>query len=194
MKEELKLIQYPERSGSRFCLDFMSLENAKKVQAFHGSFPMYKETPLVRLKETAKALGVEDIYVKDESFRFGLKAFKVLGGSYAIGSYLARKLGRSISEVPYERLVAEEVKKELGDITFVTATDGNHGRGVAWTARQLGQKAVVYMPRGSASERLENIRAEGAEASITDLNYDEAVRLANRQAQEKGWVMVQDTA
>ena len=194
MKEELKLIQYPERTGAKFSLDFMSLENARKVQAFHGSFPMYQETPLVNLKETAKILGVGGIYVKDEAFRFGLKAFKVLGGSYAMGSYLAQKLGRSIQELPYERLVSAEVKKELGDITFVTATDGNHGRGVAWTASRLGQKAVVYMPRGSARERLENIQAEGAQASITDLNYDEAVRLANRQGEEKGWVMVQDTA
>ena len=172
----------------------MSLENAKKVQAFHASFPVYKETPLAVLRETAGLLGIDNIYVKDESYRFGLNAFKVLGGSYAIGNYLAQKLGKTISEMPYERLVSEEVRKELGDITFVTATDGNHGRGVAWTAGQLRQRAVVYMPKGSAAERLENIRAEGAEASITDLNYDGAVRLANRQAQEKGWVMVQDTA
>lgn len=194
MKDELQLIQYPRKSGERFNLDFMSLENAKKVQAFHASFPVYKETPLASLKETAGLLGIDNIYVKDESYRFGLNAFKVLGGSYAIGNYLARKLGKTISEMPYERLVSEEVKKELGDITFVTATDGNHGRGVAWTAGQLRQKAVVYMPKGSAAERLKNIQAEGAEASITDLNYDGAVRLANRQAEEKGWVMVQDTA
>lgn len=194
MKNELQLIQYPRKSGERFNLDFMSLENARKVQAFHASFPVYKETPLASLKETAGLLGIDNIYVKDESYRFGLNAFKVLGGSYAIGNYLARRQGKTISEMPYERLVSEEVKKELGDITFVTATDGNHGRGVAWTAGQLRQKAVVYMPKGSAAERLKNIQAEGAEASITDLNYDGAVRLANRQAEEKGWVMVQDTA
>ena len=194
MKDELQLIQYPENSDEKYNLDFMSLENAKKVQAFHASFPVYKETPLAVLRETAGLLGIDNIYVKDESYRFGLNAVKVLGGSYAIGNYLAQKLGKTISEMPYECLVSEEVRKELGDITFVTATDGNHGRGVAWTAGQLRQRAVVYMPKGSAAERLENIRAEGAEASITDLNYDGAVRLANRQAQEKGWVMVQDTA
>lgn len=194
MKEELKFIQYPRKSGKKFNLDFMSLENAKKVQTFHASFPVYKETPLANLKETARFLGVENIHVKDESYRFGLNAFKVLGGSYAIGNYLAKKLGKSISEMPYEQLISEDVKKELGDITFVTATDGNHGRGVAWTAGRLGQKSVVYMPKGSAIERLKNIQAEGAQASITDMNYDEAVRLANRQAEEKGWVMVQDTA
>lgn len=194
MKEELKLVQYQRKSGGKCNLDFMNLENAKKVQQFHASFPVYEKTPLTSMKETAKVLGLGEIYVKDESYRFGLNAFKVLGGSYAIGNYLARKMGRSIEEMPYDRLVSEEVHKELGEITFVTATDGNHGRGVAWTAHRLRQKAVVYMPKGSAKERLLNIQAEGADASITDLNYDEAVRLANSQAEQKGWVMVQDTA
>ena len=99
-----------------------------------------------------------------------------------------------LSELPYDKMVSEEVRAKLGEVTFVTATDGNHGRGVAWTAHQLRQHAVVYMPKGSAAERLANIQAEGADASITDLNYDDAVRLANSQAEEKGWVMVQDTA
>ena len=85
-------------------------------------------------------------------------------------------------------------RRALGDITFVTATDGNHGRGVAWAARLLGQKAVVYMPKGSAAERLENIRAQGAQAEITEYNYDDAVRLANRMAEEHGWILIQDTA
>lgn len=194
MKEKLKLVQYQRKSGEKYNLDFMSLDNVKKVHSFHASFPVYQETPLTELKETAKALGLGTIYVKDESYRFGLNAFKVLGGSYAIGNYLAKKLGKSIDEMPYEKLVSEDIRKELGDITFVTATDGNHGRGVAWTANQLRQKSVVYMPKGSAQERLENIKAEGADASITDMNYDEAVRLANSQAETKGWVMVQDTA
>lgn len=194
MKEELKLVQYQRKQGEKYDLSFMSLENAKKVQKFHAGFPMYQETPLTELKEMAKALGLGTVYIKDESYRFGLNAFKVLGGSYAIGNYLAGKLGKTIDQMPYEELISEKTKKELGEITFVTATDGNHGRGVAWTANRLHQKAVVYMPKGSAKERLDNILAEGAEASITDLNYDEAVRLASRQAEEKGWVMVQDTA
>ena len=194
MREEFKVVQYERKSGPKYNLDFLNLESAKKVQSFHASFPVYKETPLVELKHTAKSMGLGNIYIKDESYRFGLNAFKVLGGSYAIGNYLAKRLGKSITEMPYEKLVSGEIKRELGDITFVTATDGNHGRGVAWTAKQLQQKSVVYMPKGSAEERLMNIRAEGADASITDLNYDEAVRLANSQAEQKGWVMVQDTA
>lgn len=167
---------------------------ARSVQNFHKSFPMYAPTPLAQLPATAAALGLGNIYVKDESYRFGLNAFKVLGGSFAIGSYLAQKLGKDIGDMTYSLLTSPETKKELGDITFVTATDGNHGRGVAWSANQFGYHSVVYMPRGSARERLENIRAAGADASITDLIYDDVVRLASRQAKEKGWVMVQDTA
>ena len=172
----------------------LSMEKAEKVRAFHESFPMYAPTPLVSLKDTAKALGLGAVYVKDESWRFGLNAFKVLGGSYAIGSFLAEKLGIPMEEASYDLLVSPETREKLGNITFVTATDGNHGRGVAWAATRFGQGSVVYMPKGSAPERLENIRAAGADASITELNYDGAVRLADRHAQEYGWTVIQDTA
>lgn len=194
MKEEFQFVEYQRRDGETFDLSFLSLEKAKAVRRFHASFPVYVRTPLAELKNTARAMGLGAVYVKDESFRFGLNAFKVLGGSYAMGHYLADRLGVPISECDYDLLTSDETKKKLGDITFVTATDGNHGRGVAWTAGRLRQKSVVYMPKGSAGERLANIQAEGAEASITDLNYDEAVRFACSQAEKHGWVMVQDTA
>ncbi|WP_330695149.1 diaminopropionate ammonia-lyase [Anaerotignum sp.] len=194
LKETFKLVQYDRSNRQKGDLSHFSLDSAKRVQAFHSSFPVYCQTPLVTLENTAKELGLENVYIKDESFRFGLNAFKVLGGSFAIGSYLAKKIGQSIENFTYNDLISEETRRKLGEITFVTATDGNHGRGVAWTAKMLKQKAVVYMPKGSAKERLENILAEGAEASITDLNYDNAVRFANKQAEENGWAMVQDTA
>ncbi|MGI6736053.1 MAG: diaminopropionate ammonia-lyase [Anaerovoracaceae bacterium] len=167
---------------------------AAKVNAFHRSFPGYRPTPLLHLKNLAAELGVRDICVKDESTRFGLNAFKVLGGSYALGMYMAERLHKDISELPFDVLTGDETRRRIGDLTFVTATDGNHGRGVAWTAAQLRQNCVVYMPAGSSPERLANIRAQGAEASITDLNYDGAVRLAAAQAEKNGWVLVQDTA
>ena len=166
----------------------------KKVYDFHKSLPGYKATPLVELDDLAKYYGVQKLWLKDESKRFGLNAFKVLGGSYAIGKYLSQKLGRDMSELPFNVLISDEVKKQLGDVTFVTATDGNHGRGVAWVANKLRQKSVVYMPKGSAKMRFDAIAREGADVSITDLNYDDAVRLANKGAEEHGWIMVQDTA
>jgi len=193
MKEEFKLVS--RTRGSAGCdLRFLSVDRARAVRSFHRSFPMYAPTPLAHLKETAKYLGLGDVYVKDESYRFGLNAFKVLGGSYAVGNVMAGKLGRDMAQISYDMLISAETRAELGDMTFVTATDGNHGRGVAWTANQFRQKSVVYMPKGSARERLDNILAEGSDASITQLNYDDAVRLAGRQAEEKGWVLVQDTA
>lgn len=175
-------------------LNFLNSEEINKARKFHESFPQYTKTPLVSLENLSTELGLGGIYIKDESYRFGLNAFKVLGGSYAMAKYLASKLNKDISELSYEKLTSDEIRKELGEITFVTATDGNHGRGVAWTANQLKQKAVVYMPKGSSLTRLENIRKEGAMASIEDMNYDEAVRLAAKYAEEHNGVVVQDTA
>ena len=165
-----------------------------EVKTFHESFKEYEETPLVRLKGMAEHLGLSEIFVKDESFRFGLNAFKVLGGSYAIGKCMAQKLGKDISEVPFSVLKSEETKKQLGDLTFVTTTDGNHGRGVAWMAKQLGYKGIVYMPKGSTQNRLNNIAEMGAEVSITEWNYDDTVRFTAEQARENGWEIIQDTA
>lgn len=193
MIEEFKNVSYKRKTGSNTSLDFLNIDVAKKAQKFHSSFHNYSVTPLTELRNLASTIGVNNIYVKDESYRFSLNAFKVLGGSYAIGNYIAEKLGEDIDNLSYDKMIGDEIKNKLGDMTFVTATDGNHGRGIAWTANRLKQKSVVYMPKGSSDERLNNIIAEGAEASITDMNYDEAVRFANEIAEKNNWIMVQDT-
>ena len=193
MKESVQMIHRQTVKGSTAPSPF-SLEKAGEVRAFHRSFPEYAPTPLVPLQDLAALLGVSGFYVKDESRRFGLNAFKGLGGSYGIGCCLAERLGIAPKEMTYAALTAESVREKTGDLTFVTATDGNHGRGVAWAASRLGYRSVVYMPKGSSPERLEHIRAQGAEASITGLGYDDAVRFACRQAEKNGWLLVQDTA
>lgn len=193
MVEEFKNVSHERKKENKVSLDFLNIDVAKKAQKFHSSFHNYSMTPLTELKNLANTLGVSNIYVKDESYRFGLNAFKVLGGSYAIGNYIAENLGQDLDDLPFDTMISDEVKNKLGDITFITATDGNHGRGVAWTANRLRQKSVVYMPKGSSLERLNNIKAEGADASITNMNYDEAVRFSNDLAEKNGWVMVQDT-
>lgn len=175
-------------------INFLNQQEIQQVKAFHESFPEYSYTPLRNLKQLAKHLGVAGVYVKDESYRFGLNAFKVLGGSFAIAKYLAQRLGKDMSQLDYETLISDETRKRLGEITFATTTDGNHGRGVAWTANRLKQKSVVYMPKGSSITRLNHIKAEGADAYITELNYDDAVRLTAENAQKYGWIVVQDTA
>ncbi|MDR0654151.1 MAG: diaminopropionate ammonia-lyase [Synergistaceae bacterium] len=164
------------------------------ARGFHSSIPNYEPTPLRSLPHLAAELGVGGIYVKDESYRFGLNAFKVLGASYAIAKYLAEKLETNITELPYDVLASDEVRERIGSVTFATTTDGNHGRAVAWTARMLRQNAVVYMPKGSSKLRYDAIAAEGAHVVIRDVNYDESVRMTADEAKEKGWVVVQDTA
>ncbi len=167
-------------------------EQAHSVARFHRTIPGYSPTPLVALSNLASSLNVGAFYVKDESKRFDLNAFKVLGGSYCACQVLAEKLQGELSQMSFKDFLL--YKQALGDVTFVTATDGNHGRGIAWTANKLRQKAVVYMPSGSSQERLENIRALGANADIVPYNYDGAVALAAKHAQEYDWTFVQDTA
>lgn len=194
MTEKYQLVSNDTSKRKKASLEFLNEDIAKKTLKFHSSFDQYTETPLADLSELAKYLGIKDFFVKDESYRFGLNAFKVLGGSFAVGQYIADKLGKSIDELPYKTLISDKVKNELGELTFITATDGNHGRGIAWTAEQLKQKAIVYMPKGSAQERLDKIRAHGATADITEMNYDECVRYCNDLAEKNGYVMIQDTA
>lgn len=176
-------------------LDLMSEENVTKANEFHKSFPQYSITPLQKLSALASYLGVKGIYCKDESYRFGLNAFKVLGGSYAMGRYIAKELGRDISQLPYNVLSSDKLKEEFGQATFFTATDGNHGRGVAWAAKRLGQKAVVRMPKGTTKTRFDNIAKEGAEVTIEEVNYDDCVRMAAAEAAKtEHGIIVQDTA
>lgn len=175
-------------------LGFLNEAKAREVIHYHGSFPMYKETPLIGLKNLAQKLNLNQIYVKDESKRFGLNAFKVVGGSYASAVYLASKLSLDITNLSFDLLKDEDLKKKAGDMVFVTATDGNHGRGIAWTAKQLGYKSVIFMPKGSSIHRIDNIRAEGAEVIVLDCNYDDAVRYAKQYAMDNNGVLIQDTA
>ncbi len=176
-------------------LPVMAIDEVKKARTFHESFPQYTKTPLAKLENMAAYLGLKEVYVKDESYRFGLNAFKVLGGSFAMARYIAKETGRDVSELDYETLTSDKLREEFGQATFFTATDGNHGRGVAWAANRLKQKAVVYMPKGSTQTRLKNIQVEGATATIEEVNYDECVRMAAAAAAKtKNGVVVQDTA
>ncbi len=182
------------KSGDQY-LDIMSTENVEKARAFHRSFPQYTVTPLAKLDGMAAHLGLSSLSVKDESYRFGLNAFKVLGGSFAMARYIAGELGRDVSELSYDYLTSSDFRRDFGQATFFTATDGNHGRGVAWAANKLGQKAVVHMPKGSAKSRFDNIAKEGAQVTIEEVNYDDCVRMAAAEAaQTEHGVVVQDTA
>lgn len=174
--------------------DFYGIYIDDEAINYHKSFAEYSETKLHCLKNYSKKIGVKNVFVKDESSRFGLNAFKVLGASFAIGKYIAKSINKDISEVTFDYLKSGEWKKILGDITLVSTTDGNHGRGVAWTAKQLNVPCRIYMSKGSTLNRLKNITDLGAYGEITEFNYDETVRLVNKMAKENGWTIVQDTA
>ena len=180
--------------GAGVSLAIFNPEEAALVHGFLKSFTEYTPTPLVPMPHLAKEFGLRLVMVKDESRRFGLNAFKVLGGAWAMGRYLAERLGLPLKGLTVEGLHAAMAKAGLTDITFATATDGNHGRGVAWTAAKLGCKAKVFMPKGSAEIRAANIRATGADCVITDKNYDDTVRMVAAEAAKNGWAVVQDTA
>ncbi|MCK5099603.1 MAG: diaminopropionate ammonia-lyase, partial [Desulfobacteraceae bacterium] len=172
--------------------DIADPEIIRAVTYFHESLPGYSPTPLVKLSSLAKSLGVEEILIKDESKRFDLNAFKVLGASYAMARALMKELDLDSKMFTFEEILLHSEK--INYLTFVTATDGNHGRAVAWVANKFGCKAVVFMPKGTSKPRLHAIQDLGAEASILDCNYDEAVDFAEQEAEKNNWALIQDTS
>lgn len=149
------------------------------VREFHASLPDYSPTPLTELPGLARELSVGRVFVKDESHRLGLPAFKALGAAWAVHRVLAERAANGARP---------------GPVTLVTATDGNHGRAVARTARLRGQRAHVFVPQGVHPQAVAAIAAE--EATVTEVPgpYDEAVRLAAEAAAGPDAVLVQDTA
>ena len=185
-------VRFIQNTVSKADFDFPYLSGPAGANALRylKTIPEYQPTPLTFLPELAKKCGVASIAVKDESQRFGLGAFKALGGAYAIGVCLAERAGipQNTMDFPSIRHSTKEV------ITFATATDGNHGQGIAWAARKFGQNAVVFMPRSAEPFRVEAIRSMGVECTVTDLSYDETVAHVFATAKQKGWVVMQDTA
>lgn len=150
-----------------------------QVRAFHAALPEYAPTPLTELPSLAAELGVGRAFVKDESSRLGLPAFKALGASWAVHRALAERVAHSEESCP---------------LTLMTATDGNHGRAVARVARLFGQRAHVFVPQGVHPKAAAAIAAEGAEVTRVAGSYDEAVRRAAEAAAAPDAVLVQDTA
>lgn len=172
----LRALPWFARSGARA---WRCAPVAAEVRDFHAALPDYAPTPLVELPELAVELGVGRVFVKDESCRLGLPAFKALGASWAIHRVLAERATRG--DAP-------------GPLTLVTATDGNHGRAVARMARLLGQYAHVFVPRGVHPRAVAAITAEQAKVTEVSGSYDDAVRLASDASSAADAVLVQDTA
>ena len=153
--------------------------NDRQVKNFHRSLEN-KKTPIVSLPSLARFLGINRLLLKDESKRFGLGSFKALGASYAMNN---------------------QIQNNPQIEVFCTATDGNHGRAVAWMSRKLGRKAVIYMPKGTVPARVDAIKNEGAEVFVIGGGYDAAVKTASSHVEKENkknnyqtFSLIQDTA
>ncbi|KAJ9611768.1 hypothetical protein H2200_004952 [Cladophialophora chaetospira] len=161
------------------------------AQAFHSRLPGYKATPLVPLDDFAQELGVKAVFVKDESSRLGLPAFKILGASWGTFRAIAQQNGLPLDASLEE---ASKAAQEAGTTLFA-ATEGNHGRAVARMAKILGVQARIFMSRFSDQETVHKIESEGAQVTIIPGNYDNAVATAFAESRKaSGGLLIQDNA
>ena len=174
--------------------EILPRELPRQIRSFHRQLPGYRMSPLKGLSNLAARLGLGGIWVKDESARLDLQSFKVLGGSYAIYKLIQKRLGLEGRELSFADLTHDRIRETLGDITFAAATDGNHGRGVAWSAAQMGFQSVIYVHKLTSQGRIRAIESSGARVVVVDGNYDDAVREVYQDAQRNGWEVVSDTS
>ena len=156
-------------------------------------WPGYARTPLLRLSDLAAELDVGAIYYKDEGGRFGLGSFKPLGGAYAVARRLRSDIARETGD-PDPDLFSPVHRGIAGRVTVTAATDGNHGRSVAWGARMFGCRCVIFVCASVSPGRIAAIAAHGAEIRKVDGGFDDAVRVAAETARAEGWHVIPDTS
>lgn len=166
------------------------------AEAEIASWPGYAPTPLVPLEGLARVLGLSEIRYKDERGRFGLKSFKALGGAYAVANVLRKRVqeSRGPKTVTSRQLLAGEFAAIARETTVTCATDGNHGRSVAWGAQLFDCNCVIFVHEQVSQGRRDAIERYGAQVREVKGNYDDAVREAAATAAEHGWTVVSDTS
>lgn len=176
----------------RSIINRTSTEMARQVIT---KWPGFVETPLVSLRGLANLVGVEQILIKDESVRFDLKSFKALGGAYAVERQLIARVREAtgLDDVGSAHLLSGEYRSITEAVTVCCATDGNHGRSVAWGAKLFGCRSIVYIHADVSEYRERAMRDLGAEVVRIDGNYDESVALAYDEAVQNDWILVSDT-
>jgi diaminopropionate ammonia-lyase len=160
-----------EKPGFSLDRSFNRVFKNEDPLAYHSKLRRYEPTPLISLSRLAKSIGIKELYIKDESRRFRQNTFKTLGASFAIHKYLEANPGKHI---------------------FCTATDGNHGRSVAWAAKMHKQKAVIFVPADTVVSRIKNIKKQRAKVILVDGDYDATVARARDEAERNGYVLMQD--
>lgn len=186
---------YPRRPGA-----VIDLDAHRSARAEITSWPGYEPTPLRSAHHLASRLGLASVHVKDESGRFGLGSFKALGGAYGVlqvmtgadtdpaASGFTGHPGARGGPGPGER------RAPTAAPTVTCASDGNHGRSVAWGAGMFGCDAVIYLPTHVTEVRAAAIRSFGARVVRVDGEYDDAVAQAARDARDNGWTVISDTS
>jgi len=168
------LLNNPKRTAVKLSKKFTDIYKSDEMRRFHRRLRCYAPTPLISLPKLARSLGVKELLVKDESKRYRINTFKSLGASYAIA-----------------KVVSQRRKEKL---IFCTATDGNHGRSVAWAAKNARQKSVIYVPNYTTEQRIRNIKKLNAEVIVVDGDYDQAVAMAREESEKKGYILIQDNS
>lgn len=195
---EAKLLINPKAEPNKIGGAAETVLNEKGFQAAKAeitTWPGYAETPLVSLDKYARKLGVKAIYYKDESTRFGLDSFKALGGAYAVCRLLLNKIKEATGkDATTKDLLAGTYKDIVKDITVCSATDGNHGRSVAWGAQMFGAKCVIYIHAGVSEGRKTAIEKYGATVVRCKGNYDDSVHDCADDAAKNGWFVISDTS
>ncbi len=168
----------------------------RRARAEITAWPGYAPTPLLALDDVAKAARVAAVHYKDEGPRFGLGSFKALGGAYAVAKLLVAELSRRgvANNATTAELEAGAHRDAVRGITVTAATDGNHGRSVAWGARRFGCGCVIFVHEAVSQGRRDAIARHGAEIRVVPGTYDDAVREAARTAEREGWFVVSDTS
>lgn len=182
---------------ARFRPEQAAVINARAVHAAHAEisrWPGYAPTPLVSLPALAREAGVAQVWCKNEGLRFGLGSFKAMGGSYAVLRHLVEHLRTSGHAVTSADLIAGRFRERTAAITVTSATDGNHGRSVAWGAQLFGCRCVIYMHAGVSVGRVRAIEAFGADVVRVQGNYDDSVRVCADDARRLGRQVISDTA
>jgi diaminopropionate ammonia-lyase len=157
---------------------------------FHKSFSESKTTPMIELPEVAQQFGIGHVYVKDESFRFGLPSFKILGASWGVFRAICEKTGLPSSASLEEAGHAAR----NADINLVSCTDGNWGRAVARTARYMGIRATIFVPRTMDETTQGKLRGEGATVNVVDGSYDDSIAATMKESERSGAMLVMDTS
>jgi diaminopropionate ammonia-lyase len=174
----------------------LNADGLKSALAIIGAWPEYRPTPLVALPGLARAANVNTLHYKNEAHRFGLKSFKPLGGAFAVARMLIRELPGLVgqADITIDELLAGRHRQAVSRFTVTAATDGNHGRSVAWGARMFGCRCVIFINEAVSEGREKAIASFGAEVRRNPGSYDDAVRKAQTIAAAEGWHVIADTS